>query len=1094
MRRFSLFFNSCALLFILVLVDSCSDSNKRDQLFTKLPSSKTGIRFQNLNAENEDYNVFVYEYFYNGGGVALGDINNDGLVDIYFSSNQRENKLYLNKGNFEFEDISKASGTAAPDGWKTGVSMADVNSDGLLDIYVCRSAANEPQQRRNSLFINQGNLTFVDQAKEFGLDNNSYSTQAAFLDFDRDGDLDIFLLNHAVSRIVRNFDIRKEKKTDRIPYVGNLLFENRNKKFINVSDSVGIYGPAHNFGLGISCSDLNNDGWVDIYTSNDYTGSDKLLINNNATFDENELSLLTHISRFSMGSDIADINNDGLSDIYSLDMLPDNNKRQKELMWADNYDIYTEMVRNGLHHQFMRNMLHLNNGQGPFSEIGQLAGISNTDWSWSALFADYDNDGFQDLFVSNGYKRDYTNSDFAKYRADQMLTKQAGGKSDNYTTMLERMPSTKIHNYLFKNTNGYQFVDQSDSWGMSELNLTNGAAYADLDNDGDIDLVMNNMDSEAGIYRNNAEMLVKNNFLKVKLQGAGNNTFGIGARVIIYFNGGLAMREMYPNRGFESSVEPLLHFGLGKSSKIDSLVVTWGTGKKQTVINPAINQQIQLRESDAISKPLNNINAVPFYSEATSVVDYKHEENNFIDFKVQPLLTRLYSFEGPALAAGDVDGDGRDDIYLGGAKDQAGQLFLQNSNANYVKKTIPQFDKDKAGEDTDAVFFDIDSDGDKDLYVVKGGSEFSIDDPLLQDKLYRNDHGQLHEVALPAMPVSGSCARPADIDHDGDLDLFVGGRITPGRYPHTPLTYLLLNDGNGNFTVDESANGLSLRSIGMVTDATWIDLHHDSFPELVIVGEWMKVMIFENEKGKLKEATKTYFPKELYGFWNTILPYDFDGDGDVDFIAGNQGLNNQIKPSQARPATLYYKDFDDNGSVDPVLCYFIKDKSYPFPTRDELVDQLPMLKKKFTNYASYTNVTFNDIFSKEQRNNCDSLKVNCFETTYFRNDGKKFTIAALPIQMQFSPVCALAVADVNADGSMDLIAAGNFSKTKARTGMLNGNGCFVFLNDAKGNFRFLETAKSGINFNEDVKHLLVNKNKLLVIPNNGKVRTFVLRK
>jgi enediyne biosynthesis protein E4 len=583
-----------ALVFMTTIYSCAPDDQK---LFSKLSSSETGIRFNNANVENEDYNVFTYEYFYNGGGVALGDINNDGLVDIYFSGNQVQNKLYLNKGNFEFEDITAKSGTAAPNGWKTGVAMVDINADGFLDIYVCRSAANEQHQRKNSLYINNGDLTFTDQAESYGLDNDSYSTQASFFDYDRDGDLDAFLLNHAVSRIVRNFDVRTESKTQRVPYVGNQLFENRDGHFVDVSDSVGVYGPAHNFGLGICFSDLNGDGWLDVYTSNDYVGSDKLLINQEGKFfKQSERDLLTHISRFSMGTDIADVNNDGLPDIYSLDMLPEDNKRQKELMWADNYDTYREMVRNGLHHQFMRNMLHLNNGSGYFSEVGQLAGVSNTDWSWAALFADYDNDGLQDLFVSNGYKRDYTNADFAKYRANQLAIKNAGKAHESYSKMLERMPSSKVHNYLFKNVNGVQFSNVSENWGMSDLNLTHGAAFADLDNDGDLDLVTNNMDESAGIYRNNTDK-AKFNYLKVRLKGADKNSHGVGAKVTVYNKGKLMMRELCPYRGFQSSVEPLIYFGAKDITVFDSLIVQWPDGRRQTMQQVPVNQTLIITEN-----------------------------------------------------------------------------------------------------------------------------------------------------------------------------------------------------------------------------------------------------------------------------------------------------------------------------------------------------------------------------------------------------------------------------------------------------------------------------------------------------------------
>jgi enediyne biosynthesis protein E4 len=1081
-------------LFVFATAISCSP-DKPDMLFSRLSSDQTGIKFNNINSENEDYNVFVYEYFYNGGGVALGDINNDGLVDIYFSGNQVRNKLYLNKGDFQFEDISESSGTAAPIGWKTGVSMVDINADGLLDIYVCRSAANEPHLRKNSLFINNGDLTFTDKAVEYGLDSDSYSTQASFLDFDKDGDLDMFLLNHAVSRIVRNYDIRTESKTQRVPYVGNQLFENREGKFVDVSDSLGIYGPAHNFGLGVSYSDLNLDGWLDLYTSNDYTGSDKLLINQKGKFfKESGIELLTHISRFSMGTDIADVNNDGLPDIYSLDMLPDNNKRQKELMWADNYDIYNEMVRNGLHHQFMRNMLHLNNGKGTFSEIGQLAGLSNTDWSWSALFADYDNDGLQDLFVSNGYKRDYTNNDFAKYRANQLLAKNSGKKSDDYTTMLERMSSTKVHNYLFKNNNGIEFADVSDKWGMGEPTLTHGAAYADLDNDGDLDLVVNNMDDEAGIFRNNSENITSNKYLKVRLKGLNKNVNGIGAKVTAYKNGNLMMRELCPYRGFQSSVEPMLYFGAKDISVFDSLVVIWPGGSRQHLKNVSANQTLTVQENSTDNDSKPGLKSVEEMFVENSLVDFVHAENNFIDFKYQPLLTRMYSSMGPAVAFGDANGDGLRDLYFGGAKDQAGELHIQKKDGDFRKADTPSFTNEKTSEDIDAIFFDADNDNDADLYVVTGGYEFSEQDPALEDKLYMNDgRGNFKPRKLPSMLSSGSCVRSADIDMDGDLDLFVGGRIIPGRYPHAPESFILSNNGKGEFSIVTEAVCQQLQRPGMVTDAAWLDLNNDKQPDLVVVGEWMQVMIFINDKGKLLDKTTDFIKEKTNGFWNTILTHDFDRDGDVDFIVGNHGLNNQIKPSLDRPATLYSYDFDDNNSVDPLLFYYVQNESYPFQTRDELTDQLPAFKKKFPKYADYSTARLEDILSPEAIERASKLDAYRFETTYFRNDGKLFSSQPLPIEIQFAPVFALAVADVNKDGFDDLITGGNLERTRARTGLLKGNNGFIFLGDNTGNFRFVNPSVSGISISDDVRKIIADSDHLIFAANNKKARSFQIK-
>jgi enediyne biosynthesis protein E4 len=1081
----------------VLIILACNTPEDKQTLFSRLASQSTGIDFNNFNVEDETQNVFSYEYFYNGGGVALGDVNNDGLVDIYFSANQVANRLYLNKGNFKFEDITLSSGTAAKDGWKTGVAMVDINADGLLDIYVCRSAANDPKWRKNILYINKGDLTFEDQAEAYGLADDSYSTHASFLDFDRDGDLDMFLLNHSVSSIVRNYDIRTENKTERVPYVGNKLFENRGGKFIDVSKDKGVFGPAHNYGLGVCYSDIDNDGWPDIYTSNDYTAPDNLLINNKAlSFINKADTLLTHMSRFSMGTDIADVNNDGYPDIMTLDMLPDNNHRQKELLWAEQYDVYQEMVRNGLHHQFMRNMLHLNNGNGTFSEIGQFAGVSNTDWSWSALFADYDNDGLQDLFVSNGYKRDYTNNDFLKYRADKMTIGAGGKRIEHYGDLLNKMPSNKLHNYLFQNNNGLQFEDQSMSWGMGDATLTHGAAHGDLDNDGDLDLVLNNMDDQAGVYRNNSDSFKKNNFLKVTLSGNDGNRFGLGARVTLYVSGKLMMRELCPYRGFESTVEPALFFGLNKTETIDSVIVRWPRGERQKLLNVKCNQTLTVNQRDARQPDASEtkFSIKPLFEEVqTNTNLFVHNENTFIDFKIQSLMPRMYSTEWPAMASGDVKNDGITDLYFGGAKGQSGRLYLGQKNGSYFEKPSPTFSKNISGEDVGALFFDMDGDHDLDLYVVTGGYEFSIDDQALQDKLYRNDgKGNFAEVPLPEFLSSGSCVAANDIDNDGDLDLFVGGRIIPGRYPESPESFILTNNGKGQFTIATEIVAPGLKKTGMITDAVWLDVNRDNRKDLVLAGEWMSIRVFINENGKLADRSKQYVPEKTEGWWNCILAHDFDQDGDDDLIIGNYGMNNQIKPTAEKPATLYYADFDDNNSIDPLLFSFVQGESYPFATRDELTEHLPSFKKKFVTYASYSDAGLNTVLSPEQLKKAATLTAYCLETIYLQNDGGSFSRKALPAQLQYAPVFALAAMDVNHDGHMDLVSGGNLSATKARTGTANGNKGFIFLGNGKSEFSFLPTLQSGINLSADVREIMVINNHIILGVNNGRSRLFKL--
>ena len=1080
-------------LTLLLLFGSCS--KKEETLFTKLSTSTTGIDFNNKNHETELSNILSYEYFYNGGGVALGDINNDGLVDIYFTSNIFENKLYLNQGNFKFKDITSQSGTACEVGWKTGVTMADVNGDGFLDIYVCRSASPNSDRRKNILLINNGDLTFTDRAKEHNLDDSSYSTQAAFFDYDNDGDFDLFLLNHSLLELSNSFSIAVKNSNVRFPEVGNKLYRNDGGLFRDVSDDMGVYGSAFNYGLGVSLSDINNDGWVDIYAGCDYTGRDRLLLNEQGKFFRDVThEQLTHISKFTMGTDIADINGDGWMDILTLDMLPEDNFRQKQLMGSDPYDVHSAMVKNGLHAQYMRNMLHLNNGDGTFSEIGQLAGIANTDWSWGALIQDYDNDGVPDVFISNGFKRDLTNNDFAKFKVAQEISEARKlGKETSALDVIERMKENRIPNYVFKGNGDLTFTNATTLWGFHQATITNGVAYADLDNDGDLDLVTNNMNEKAGLYRNNSERL-KNNFLSVRLAGE-KNTFGVGARVAVFASGKKFTREQLPVRGFQSTVDNTLHFGLGKIAAIDSVWVHWPGGKETILKSVSINTVVIVPENEVVTTALSgqtsNTGVTPLTQFLSIDTIYSGaRENDFTDFNTQPLLPRMYSTQGPAMTVGDVNKDGTKDIYIGGPKGKPGKLFLGNKKGQFTESKQPAFNDAIEAEEIDAVFSDMDADGDLDLYVVTGGYEFEVGDSALNDMLYENDgHGNFAIRKLLPIPQSGSCVRPVDFDGDSDLDLFVGGRIIPGRYPETPSSYMLINDGKGNFSIHDLYTG-TISKPGMVTDAAWMDLNGDNRQDLVVVGEWMPVKVFINTSSGFEDQSAKFFPQPTSGFWNCILAEDFDRDGDPDLIIGNYGLNHQARASQSQPISMYYADFDSNGSVDPILDYLVMDKSYPYPTRDELMQQVPSFKKRFIDYKSYSVASISDVLTSHELKTSQKMEVSTLQSSYFRNDNGRFEMLALPLPFQFAPLFALALADVNEDGHWDFISGGNLSAARARTGKLTGSYGMVAYGDGKGNFRPISSLESGLCIKGDVRHLVYDKGTLLAAVNNVGVIQF----
>ncbi|MBA4053079.1 MAG: RNA-binding protein, partial [Marivirga sp.] len=934
-------------------------SAQEARLFESVPSSQSGVNFKNMITENAKHNALTYENPYNGGGVSVGDINNDGLDDIYFVSNMQRNKLYLNLGNFKFKDITVSAGVAGRDGWKSGTTMVDINGDDLLDIYVCYSGKSEPGKRQNQFFINKGDLTFEDMAQELGLDDESYSTQAAFFDFDRDGDLDVFLLATNV-KVIRDLEYA-QARTTKHPYAGDKLFRNDDGKFTEVTQTAGILSNALGFGLGVAVSDINKDGWPDVYVSNDYAEPDYLYMNNqDGTFTDKLADYIQHISQFSMGSDIADINNDAWPDIFTADMLPEDNKRQKLLYGPDNYEHFALMVNEGFHYQNMRNMLQLNNGNGTFSEIGQLAGVSNTDWSWAPLFADFDNDGWKDLFVTNGYFRDYTNRDFLKYKGDYYFRKAVAGEKPDTLELVSSMTSTPLHNYMFRNLGGITFMDESTSWGFEKRTFSNGAAYSDLDNDGDLDLIVSNQNDEALLYRNlSRKKISASNFLTIQLKGSGKNSRGLGASVSVHAGGNVQYLEQMPARGYQSSVSDKLHFGLGNTPKVDSIVVRWSGGKRSLLKNITINQVLVVNEADTDHQlPQANRPQETIFTPVNSPLTYQHTEYGANDFKRQPLLTIMLSNCGPVMAAADVNGDGLTDVFAGGTNESPGKLFFQLPDGNFSVSQGFNFKEDFSCSDADALFFDADKDGDLDLYIVSGGyHEYLKTDKALQDRLLMNDgNGNFTKQvqSLPPMTGAKSCVRAIDFDLDGDLDLFVGGRVIPGFYPIADESYLLMNDGSGRFAKATSSVIPGLTNGDMITDALWMDVNKDTYPDLLVAGEFMPVRVFLNDAGNnLKEATAQYFDNSSAGLWNRLVSADFDHDGDDDLIAGNFGLNSQLKASRLTPLNIVYSDFDKNGSVDPIITTYIQDKVYPFAARDEMLDQMYGLRKKFTNYASY---------------------------------------------------------------------------------------------------------------------------------------------
>lgn len=1067
-------------------------------MFTLMPPGTTQITFRNQLTENEEMNIVEYLYFNNGAGVAAGDINNDGLIDLYFTGNQVSNRLYLNKGNMEFEDITQQSGTAGTGSWKTGVSMADVNGDGFLDIYVCQTGDYKSLKGRNQLFINIGNLTFSEKAAEYGLDFCGFSTQAAFFDYDADGDLDMYLLNHSVhsSRNYGTMDLRFEEDEK----AGDILFRNDKVNgriiFTNVSEVAGIHGSPIGYGLGVCISDINNDGYPDIYVSNDFHEDDYLYLNSgDGTYTESLRTGIGHTSRSSMGNDVADINNDGLADILVLDMLPDVQKIRKQSGGEDDYELFRTKLNYGYHYQYVRNTLQLNLGNGLFSETGQLAGIHATDWSWSPLICDLDNDGWKDIFITSGIFRRGNDLDYIEFLTGGNI--YSPGKDQSHLSdkeLYEKMPLYANINYIFRNNRDYTFEKLNGDWD-SERSFSNGSAYADLDNDGDLDLIVNRINDTPLIYRNEASS-GGNHYLSIMLEGTGFNRRGTGAQVTVFSGGQKQVAEQFTTRGFMSSSTDVLHFGLGNNEWVDSLIIRWPDLRVQKAGRIRSDTSIVLHYSDANEKYTRPILPETLFKEVSIPgLEFHHREDNRVDFLREPLIPFSLSAEGPALAVGDVNNDGLDDIFVGGAKGQMSELFLQTRSAGFQRVSDAFADYQIATDVTDAVFFDADSDGDKDLYLVRGGNEYPSGNKLLTDQLYLNDgKGSFSLKADFYLSHNGSCVSACDYDNDGDMDLFVGSRSIPGYYGLSPKQFLLRNDGGGNFTDVTSDAAPELEKIGMVTDATWADVDGDIDQDLVVVGEWMKITVFRNDGGRFTDATAEAGLESTSGWWNCIEAVDVDSDGDMDLVAGNLGMNTMLKASSREPVTMYISDFDNNGTADPVLCSYSGGKIYPFASLDELSNQISSLKQRYKSYADFAGKTVEEIFGKAALDNAIILAAEMFESCLMINNGKGvFSNLVLPKEVQFSPVRDIIAGDFDGDGITDLLLAGNNYLARPSIGRFDASyGWFVEGSDI--GFKAHMPGRSGFILKGDSRKqaliYILGEPYIIGAVNNGPVQVF----
>lgn len=1072
---------------------------EEDTVFHKVSPSESGLDFRNELVYNERLNTYTYRNFYNGAGVAVGDINNDGLQDLYFCGNQVDNKLFLNLGDMKFKDITLEAGVGSPNVWSTGVSMADVNGDGWVDIYVCKAGPKGGENRHNELFINKGDLTFSEESKAYGIADEGLSIHAAFFDYDKDGDQDFYLLNNSL-RSVGVYDLRQDQRLETDTLGGNKLYRNDGGSFTNVTLESGIYSSFIGFGLGVTIADLDRDGWQDIFVSNDFFEKDYVYINQqNGTFEESLEALISETSMGSMGADIADLNNDGYPEIYVTEMLPESEQRYKTKTVFEDWDKYQSNLKNGYFEQFTRNAFQLNNGPNPvsgsvsFSEISRLTGAHATDWSWGALIFDYNNDGFKDIFVANGIAKDLTDLDYinfysnnrelvAKYRKDSLVL----------TKLIDQIPSVPLPNYLFENSGGTAYNNRAIELGLKDSTFSNGAVYSDLDNDGDMDLVVNNINQESFLFENTSESN-GNHFLMLDLR-LPDSSVAVGAQVELQAGDLLLYQELVPVKGYLSSVDPRMHFGIGQQLQINELKISWPNGAVSIENNLTVDQLLK-RMQPAFDKTEKEESAIePLLTEITAPIDYKHVENDFEDFNRDRLLFEMHSNEGPGLAQGDINGDGLEDLFLGGAKGFAGALYVQKSDGSFDTHQI--FTEDRDTEDVDALLFDADKDGDLDLFVASGGNEFGVGSKWLMDRIYFNDgQGGFDKSAasLPGTRESSSSVSVGDFDDDGDLDLLIGTRLRPFLYGVPPNSYLLENDGAGNFSDITASAAPALQKIGMVTDVQWFDLENDGDQDMVLAGKWMGIKVLINDGGKFSNQSQALGLAGTNGLWNTIEVSDLNNDGYPDLIAGNLGENTRYRASVEQPLQMFVNDFDKNGSVEQITCQYEGNRAYPIHLLDDLTKQLPGLRKRFSRAEDYKSKTMEELFTTEQMTNTVRLKVETLQSRAFINQqGTSFSQEALPANHQIAPIYSILPADVNGDDLTDLITGGNFTKSKPEWGIYKASYGNLSLGKATHEWQAQRHEESGFFVTGEVRGIIALKdsNRILVVRNNSGISCF----
>ncbi|SMC44714.1 VCBS repeat-containing protein [Cellulophaga tyrosinoxydans] len=1080
------------LLVVLCISICISCSRKQEEQTSSLFSLKNnsiGINFENKLTYTEDFNPYVYRNFYNGGGVAIGDINNDGLNDIYFTGNQVENKLYLNKGNWQFEDITDKANVACKDVWSSGATFADVNGDGFIDLYVCKSGKPGGENRHNELFINNGDLTFTESSKQYGLDVEGLSVQAAFFDFDKDGDLDCYVLNNSIKSIGA-FDLIKDQRNVPDPNgSGNKFFRNDEGVFVDITKEANIFSSKIGFGLGITLGDFNDDNWTDIFISNDFFEKDYLYINNQkGGFSEELEKYFSSISMGSMGADLADLNNDSFTDLMVTEMLPTTEERKKTKTMFESWNKQQLAKKQGYYDQYSRNTLQRNLGNNSFLEIGRQAQVAATEWSWSTLIFDMDNSGLRDIYVSNGIYKDLLDRDYLTYEAnDETIRNRVQGKEkDIIKKLIDAMPSKAIVNGTFQNLGDFKFKETSKEWGLDQPSFSNGSAYGDLDNDGDLDLVINNVNMPAFVYENNTDTLTHRSvYLKFKTNN--KNTKAIGAQAQIFYNNGeTSFGENYTSRGFQSNVADGIHFGLGTVNLVDSIHVQWPNGKQSRLINVPTNQSLTLTEptdygsnQQLLSKKRHKI----VLSETLPLANFSHEENSYNDFNNERLIPQMYSNEGPALASFDLNSDGDEDFFIGGAKNQCARLFISSKNG-YQEISDP-FKNDSPSEDVDAVFFDGDNDGDMDLYVAHGGKAFSPYSIALNDSYYKNENNNFTKVSSAltfSKTISSSVVKVADFDNDGDTDLFVGERYKTNLYGAPCSGFLLENNGYGNFKIFETN---VFNDIGMITDASWTDINNDGWEDLIVVGEWMSVKIYLNKKGKFTDSSELYGLANSSGIWTSLELADVDNDGDQDLIIGNIGLNNFFEPNMR----MFVGDFDGNGFKEQIICKKVNDEYYPIVDKDELISQIPSLKKKLLYYKDYGKATIQSLFSEKILSNILHFDLNTLESTVYFNQNGKFISKALPSEIQYAPVYTITTEDIDNDGNLDLFFGGNQFLVKPQFGKYDASKGWIIFGSSLEDKKFKEAISLQINGQIRALKWLDYKNKkiALVAKNNEKL-------